>query len=141
MRIGATFIELLVVLGLIGLFTATLLPAVGGARDRVAVRAAQDAFAHAIRTARLAARQTGGSRLRVDLDSARVSLVRPGEPDRVLSLGSEFGVSVDARGPRRPELRFDAIGLGRFANRTFTLTRGSTSRTVVVSSYGRVDRR
>ncbi len=141
MQNGATLLELLLVVGLVGLVSGILLPATGNARDRVAVRSAQDAFATAVRTARLSAPAAGGARLRVDLDSSRVALIRTGRPDQVLSLSNEFGVTLDARGARQPELRFDRVGLGRFTSRTFTLRRGSAVRTVVVSAYGRVDRR
>lgn len=141
MRNGTTIVELLVVLGLLALLGVGVLPASGGARDRIVVRSASNAFAHVLRTARLAARQSGGARIQVELDSARVRLIRQGRPDEVLALATEFGVSIDAPGPRTPELRFDALGLGRFASRTFTLSRGQAVRKVVVSAYGRVERR
>ena len=141
MRTGATVLELLVVLGLMGLLVALAGTAVGAAADRIAVRSAQNALAHWIGVARHTARATGGARLRVELDSSRVVLLPPAGASEVLSLGREFGVRIDASGSRTPELRFDAMGVGRFASRTFHLARGSAARSVVVSSYGRVARR
>lgn len=38
------------------------------------------------------------------------------------------------------ELRFDALGLGRMAARSVTLTRGSAVARLIISAYGRIRR-
>lgn len=140
-RRGTTLLELVIVLALFATITVGFWSVAGAARDRVAVSAAHFAFAQTIREARRNARAFGGTRVVVDMDSARVSVVRTGRPDRILSFGHNFGVTISGRGTRTPTLRFDPAGLGRFTSRTFTLGRGGATRTVVVSAYGRVDRR
>ena len=140
-RQGTTLVEMTVVLALFVTITSGLWGVASRARDRVAVSAAHYTFAQAIQEARRSARAFGGARVRVEMDSARVTVIRTGSADRVLPFGHHFGVTISGRGSRSPTLRFDPAGLGRFTSRTFTLARGGAARTVVVSAYGRVDRR
>lgn len=140
---GVTLLELLVVLALGAIVLSWTVPRVRDTQDRWATRAAQNALAQAVRTARLAARSTGSAELVVRLDSASVRLVRPGQADRILDLNNAFGVALRSGtlvgGTVR--LRFGRLGLGRFASRSFDIRRGGSQRAVVVSTYGRVTRR
>jgi len=110
--------------------------------DRAAVVAAREELIGAIGDTRAMAVSAGGSVvvLRESPATARIEAI--GRPTLVRSLEPLEGVAVDlrARGDS-VVLRFDALGIGRFASRTISVSRGSVTRTIVVSSYGRVRRR
>jgi len=140
MRSGVTLFELLVALAIGSVTLSLTLPRARRGEDRLAVRSAQTALAHAVRTARAAAERSGSAEVVVQLDSATVRLVRPGRSELRLSLGTDFGVSIRSgtRGTGEARFRFDRLGVGRFASRSLTVRRGQATRQVVISSYGRV---
>jgi prepilin-type N-terminal cleavage/methylation domain-containing protein len=140
---GYTLVELLAVLVLTGVGLSTAVPAIRRLADRAGLIAAREDVIGALVEARTLALDRGGSAITLleRVPSARVEAV--GQPPITRSIGhGARGLSMDvgAHGDSIV-LRFDAIGLGRFASRTIALTQGGATVYVVVSSYGRVTRR
>jgi prepilin-type N-terminal cleavage/methylation domain-containing protein len=139
MRRGFTLIELTVVLLLMATTLSALLPAARRQRDRMAVVSAREAWISRLARTRREARLAGGATLHVERDRALVWIEVDGEAMDTLDLGDRFGVSV---GPSSGEvlLSFDALGIGRLANRSLVFARGDAQAGVAVSAYGRVRR-
>lgn len=143
MRHGISLIELLVVLTMIGLLSLVVLPATGALRDRLIVESAARAIVDAhVRARLLAVTERRVMLLDLGVDSlvlrARISPVdstvrwRHSGPaaDGVTAVGMPWRVQVAPSG----------IPFG-VANNSYTLTRGSARRQVVVSRYGRIQLR
>lgn len=143
-RKGASLVELITATSILSVLFAIAVPAMHRMRDEYAVRAARDAFASAIARTRAAAVAAGGARLVVAVSEGRL-LIETAAGDTVgqpLELTRDFDVAVSAGANAGPEvqLRFDGLGIGRVASRTFTLVRGRARARVTVSAYGRVQR-
>lgn len=140
-RTGFTLLEMLIALTVAGVLLAASVPSVREARDRLAVRGAREAVVGFLARARARAVSTGGARVVLEEDSARLVLWTEGLPSTTLALGREFAVALDLPGAATSaELRYDAVGVGRLASRTLRFRRGAAEAALTVSSYGRVRR-
>lgn len=139
---GFTLFECLVVLAIVGIGLALGLPALQVHRDRWAVTQAREAGAALLARARVDALGAGASR--VTILPGRKSLERSlGSTLRErIDLEDRYGVSLDMSGRDTiASIEFNALGLGRMSARTLRFERGSTSASLVISTYGRVSRR
>jgi prepilin-type N-terminal cleavage/methylation domain-containing protein len=143
-RRGFTLLELVVVLALLALAIGIAYPGARAASDAWAVRAARDAAASVLAGARTAAQAHRGAEVLVVVGEGRV-LTRSGArplPELRLELGRDWGVAVISPGFSGDTIvvRYDALGLGRIANRTLRFERGRATAGLTVSAYGRVRR-
>lgn len=140
-RAGTTLPELIVVTGLLSILGAMTFSASAGVRDSVAVRAARDMVAGQIAGARAHAVLLGSARLHVDATRGVLTLEAPvGTHRGTQSLGAlDVAVSVDGAGAE-VSLDFDALGLGRLANRTLRFRRRTAEARLTLSSFGRARR-
>jgi prepilin-type N-terminal cleavage/methylation domain-containing protein len=138
---GLTLVELVVVLLLIGVTTASIAPAARRQRDRALVAGAREAVVGLVAEARTAAMATGAASLRIVADPARAEVVSQARILRAAAIGDDFGVTLAIGGSSQVELTYDALGLGRVASQTIAFTRGGETTELVVSGYGRVRRR
>lgn len=136
-RPGATLPELVALLGLTSILLAMAGPAFGTARDRWAARAARDHTAALISHTRNLATLHGSATLRIDTVDVTVRIEAPTGQNwgSVEPIGARYGVRI--RGAGSGSLEFDALGLGRLANRTLEFHRGGAATRLTVSSYGR----
>jgi prepilin-type N-terminal cleavage/methylation domain-containing protein len=137
MRRGATLIELVLVLVILGTLTAIAEPRIRSISDSLAVnRAAID-----ITTAHRRARITAILQSRIiELSVGATALsIRPrGASTDIWSIEGPAGAGVALAGPTRV-ITFSPIGISMgLSNASFVLSRGAASRTVVVSRLGRV---
>ena len=130
-------------LALLALAIGLAYPAARGAADAWAVRAARDAVGAALAGARAAAlTQRGAEVLLVPVDGT--VLVRSGASDAAprptLQLQRDWRVALSSPGFSGDTIaiRYDAIGIGRIANRTLRFERGRAIAGLTVSAYGRV---
>jgi prepilin-type N-terminal cleavage/methylation domain-containing protein len=139
-RHGFTLIELIVGLALAGLIAATALPSAARARDRLAVRSAHAELAAALAATRATAVVAGGATLHIDVPAASAWIQAPaGTRDgQTVDLAARYGVSLHTRTGHAVALRFDALGIGRMANATIQVRRGTAEASFVVSAYGRL---
>lgn len=138
---GSSFIELTLALCVVAVLLGLAVPALGAARDRFTVRAARDALAAGIARGRALAVVHGGAIVVVDPAAGRLWVEGGGGEvlGTPVDLARQFGVSISADGAEGPaRLRFDAMGIGRLANRTFRIRRGRAEAGVTLSAYGRV---
>lgn len=139
---GYTLLELATVVVILAVAASWVFPRFGGRLDRLAVRAARERVAGLLAVARARAPGFGGARVVVDESPAGV---RVEALDTVLAeLGSEDlgGVEIRIGGGRsRAVFQYDALGVGRLASGTLRFRRRDAEAALVVSSYGRVDRR
>lgn len=136
MRRGATLLELLAAIVLLGLLLAIALPRAGSARDRALVTLHARALAAAHADTRMTAIRRS-ARTELEVTPARFTLRATGGSDLWTRPGPlDDGVALT--GPATP-IVFDPRGysLGA-ANRTYTLSRGSASARVVISRLGRL---
>jgi len=143
-RCGFTLLELVVVLALLAIAIGVAYPGARAASDAWAVRAARDAVASVLAGTRAAARAHRGAEVLIVVDEGAV-LTRSGarpRPERRLDLARDWGVSVasPAFAGDTIAIRYDALGLGRIANRTLRFERGRAAAGITVSAYGRVRR-
>lgn len=143
MRRGMTLIEVLVVLAILGLLSLLGLPSLRALADRVAVdRAARAIVAAHTRARLLAATEHRIVLLTVSAESLVVRARRT--PADTVERWRHTGPALDGvtgRGlPHRVMVAPSGIAFG-LANNTYTLTRGSVRRQVVVSRYGRIQLR
>jgi prepilin-type N-terminal cleavage/methylation domain-containing protein len=142
-RRGYTLIELLIVLALLALAIGLAYPGARAASDAWAVRAARDAVGAVLAGTRAAALTRGGAEvLLVPVDGS--VLTRSGAEDAPprpqLHLGRDWRVALSSPGFSGDTIaiRYDAIGIGRIANRTLRFERGRAVAGLTVSAYGRV---
>jgi prepilin-type N-terminal cleavage/methylation domain-containing protein len=138
---GFTVVELVVVLLLLGVTTASVAPAARRQRDRALVLGAREAVVGLIAEARTAAMESGAASVRIVAVPARAEVVSQARILRTAAIASDFGVSIAIGGSSQVELMYDALGLGRVASQTIAFTRGREATELVVSGYGRVRRR
>lgn len=139
-RPGLSLLELALVLCVLAIGAGIAGPSLKTALDTFAVIAARDALVASLERTRAHAIALGGARLRIDSGTARCwSEDQTGAPLGTPHWLGENGVSVEVvgAGATPATLSFDAMGLGRLANRTIRLRRGNVTSGVVVSAYGR----
>lgn len=139
-RRGSTLLELATVLLVASVALALAAPSARRLGDRAAVAGAREALVGMVSAARASALDAGVAELVVDARADRVWLEVEGRRRLELDLAREFGVDVGPpeAGPAR--LRFGFLSLGIASSRTVTVRRGSVSRSLTVSAYGRVRR-
>jgi prepilin-type N-terminal cleavage/methylation domain-containing protein len=137
MRRGATLIELLLVLVILGILTAIAEPRLRGFNDRLAVDRAAVAIVSAHRRARIIAILQ--SRIvELTISAAELSIRPRGATADVWSTPGPAAEGVTLTGPSHI-ISFSPIGMSiGLSNASFPLSRGTASRTVVVSRLGRV---
>lgn len=150
-RGGFAFVELVLVLLLLGILAALAAPGMSGLADHYTARRALDRLAADIFSARMNAVRDGRrSQIRYDQDDGcivRYELGWQGDPDndsdppplRVVDLhDAHRGLCLSAGSTQ--SITFDSRGLAT-AGRTFTARRGQAELQVSVSRIGRVVRR
>ncbi len=140
MRNGITLVELLIVIVIAGVLATIALPGITGLHDRLAVDAAARAVAAAHTRARIAAlAEQREMILTLTADSLLLSAVES-PVDTIERWRGDGPADRDvavAGMPRRVAFAPSGVTMG-FANATYTLTRGSARKQVIVSRYGRV---
>jgi prepilin-type N-terminal cleavage/methylation domain-containing protein len=140
MRNGHTLLELSVVLSILGLLSGLGVGAWGAQRDRLAVLAIREEAAALLREAPALARVHGGARVQITSPGLMELRTRGDSVLAQLATPSK-GVRLEPRGPRTSaELVYGPLGLGRAASLTLDFHRGRVTRSLVISSYGRVRR-
>ena len=136
---GNTLLEVLVALAIAGLLAAFALPALAGLRDRLQVNEAVMRLRTLYGRARLVA--TVEQRIvlaTVRPDSLLLRVVDRSDTVTAWATAGPLSEGVRLDGPVRP-MPFSPSGLAFGAgNATYTLTRGSAVKRVVVSRYGRL---
>ncbi len=141
MRHGFTILELTGVLILLALAASLSFPVSRSVRERLSVIGAREELVGLIKRARAEALRGGGSSLIVVRNPAEVRIEARGELLHRVDLGATWRTELVLSGGRPTvELRFDALGLGRMAASSVTLTRGSAVARLIISAYGRVRR-
>ena len=137
--LGMTLPELILVLAIAGVLLATVPPRLFGGPDRWITAQAREEVVAILYQARLEARRHGGAVVEARTGEGLVVHVEAGEVARWVP--ADPRTHFELAGTRdRAELSFGPAGTGRFANATFRVRRGSVTREVVLSSYGRVRR-
>jgi len=141
MRHGFTILELAGVLALLAVAGSLSFPVGWSVRERLSVVGAREELVGLITRARGEALRHGGSRLIVIRDPAEIRIEAGGEILHRVDIRATWGTELVLSGGRPSfELRFDALGLGRMAARSVTLTRGSAVARLIISAYGRIRR-
>jgi type II secretory pathway pseudopilin PulG len=139
-RPGYSIIELVFTLSVVGVLAGISVPAAVATRDRLSVRAARNALTGELARTRAAAIERGGAALEIDA-AAGVLRVLTVDGDTIgdpLHLAQTHGVRLEIGGTvPLVAVRFDALGIGRLANRTVVLRRGGAEARIAVSAYGR----
>ncbi len=143
---GYTLIELLVVLSVLGVILAITMPPLTRWRDAAAVHAARDELAGALAWTRVAAVSHQGATLVLDPHTGRF-WIRFGSVDAgtATDLAGRYRVRIDAGAAAAADadpvlFHYDALGIGRLANRTVRIRRGKAEAGLTVSAYGRFRR-
>ena len=139
-RPGVTLLELTIAIGVIAITLALAAPPLTHARDVLAVRAARDAIVAAAARTRAMAIQHGGALLRIDPTSGAITITGgDGTLESAARIAGDIEVRVLVQGSQSTEalIQYDALGIGRLANRTISLSRGRSSGGVTFSAYGR----
>jgi Tfp pilus assembly protein FimT len=139
MRLGIVLIELLLVIAILGILAAIAAPRVTALNDAAAVRAEAMEIVAALDAARGASIRLGTVTTLTLADSAyRVVAVVGSDTVTAWRHSGPVARGVTLSTPARGIL-FGPAGLAvGAANRTITLTRGTTSRQVVISRLGRL---
>jgi len=138
---GYTLLELLAVLTLMAVGASALAPTARRLSDAAAVAVAREEVVAVLGEARVRAMAAGGAAVTIVADPPGLRTEARGWAGRVV-LDDAGKVRLELGGGRdSTEVRFDALGIGRFANQTIVLRQGRASATLVVSSFGRVRRR
>jgi prepilin-type N-terminal cleavage/methylation domain-containing protein len=137
MRSGFSLVETVLVLALVALLLGVALPPLAGALDRIEVAAAASQIAAAHTRARLMA--ISRSRVLVlTVDSATISIHPRGSTSDLWSEKGPALSRVSLAGPARSfTFSPEGFSLG-LSNASLHLSRGTATRTVVVSRLGRV---
>jgi prepilin-type N-terminal cleavage/methylation domain-containing protein len=139
---GATLIELLIVLAIIGILAGMIVPGSAVLADRLAVEHQAARILIAFRSGWIAARaQQRLALVRISADTLAIRTVpSAGDPDTTLAWSapgpSAAGVTL-ASPPHTSVFAPDGLAMG-VANATLVLVKGSASRRVVISRLGRV---
>ncbi len=141
MRHGFTLLELTGVLALLALAASLSFPMGWSVRERLSVTGAREELVSLITRARAEALQRGGSSLIVIRDPAEFRIEAGGELLHRVEIGAIWRTELVLSGGRSTvEIHFDALGLGRMAASSVTLTRGSATARLIISAYGRIRR-
>jgi prepilin-type N-terminal cleavage/methylation domain-containing protein len=137
MRKAFTLPELMLVLAVVGILTSLALPQLSSTIDRIEVEEAVNRLIAAHRRARIMAMSRGG-RVLLSVDSIRLTISSPEGTEPLWSDLGPAASGVQLAGPAR-RFTFSPGGttLG-FSNATLQLTRGSSTRAVVISRLGRI---
>jgi type II secretory pathway pseudopilin PulG len=138
-RAGTSLLELMLALVLIGTLTYLGTTSYASARNVFAVRAARDAVVAASARTRAFAIRHGGGTLQIDVPGRTLRITtRDGVIDETSAIASDLAVRIQLDGARSSgSVPYDALGIGRIASRTITLTSGTVVGGVTFSSYGR----
>jgi len=140
--LGFTLIELVVVLSLLTLAVAGVFPALMGRLDRLAVMAAREEVVGLFHRARAVAVDKGGSTILLTSQPSTIRLESGKEVHSFVSFDNGRKVRLSlSRNRSEVELSFDPLGLGRVASQTLIFSRGSSTARLVISSYGRLERK
>jgi prepilin-type N-terminal cleavage/methylation domain-containing protein len=137
MRRGFTLPELMLILAVTGILLAIAIPQLSRAMDRIEVQAATAHLVAAHQRARMMA-ITRGQVLTLSVDSAELRIAPASGGVALWSEAGPATAGVSLAGPTR-HFTFSPEGftLG-LSNASLLLTRGSSTRTVVISRLGRV---
>jgi type II secretion system protein H len=137
MRQGFSLVELMLVLAVAGLLFGIALPRLSGALDHIEVESQANHLVAAHRRARIMA-VTRGQVLVLTIDSASIVIRPRGQASPLWAENGPAAARVTLEGPAR-QFTFSPVGLTLgLSNATLRLTRGSASRTIVISRLGRV---
>ena len=139
MRRGTTLLDLLLALVVIGILLAIGITRLGAVVDAGRVRVVTAQLVGALEAARGSAIRLGGG-VTLHLDAAQWEVRRTLGTDTIVSwaLPGHHHADVTLTGAGAP-IRFGAAGLAvGVANRTFRVSRGEVTRTVIISRLGRV---
>ena len=136
-RLGATLVELMLTLGIIGIVASIAVPRAARMADRLNVKGAAQDVVLTLATARAAASRRGAYVSFVaDTRAGRVRAVSDGETLLERDLARIRGIRLEAS---RESVTFAPGGLGwGAANTTVIVTKGTRSDTIVMSRLGRV---
>jgi prepilin-type N-terminal cleavage/methylation domain-containing protein len=139
MNRGVTLPELLIVLSIVSLVLGIAGPRMSGPLDSLAVEHAAGDIAGAHARARVTAVvESRVTLLRVAPDSLVLDVMGPAGPERRWAMPGPGRFDVTMAGSART-LTFSPVGLSMgFSNASWTLTKGSATRRVVVSRLGRL---
>jgi prepilin-type N-terminal cleavage/methylation domain-containing protein len=139
---GFTLIELVVVLSLLTLVVAGVFPALMDRLDHLAVVAAREEIVGLFHQARAVAVAKGGASVLLTSQPSTLRLESGKLVHSYIDLENGRDVRLSfSRSRSEVELSFDPLGLGRVASQTLTLSRGSSTVRLVISSYGRLERK
>ena len=137
MRQGFSLVELMLVVAVAGLLFGIALPRLSGALDHIEVQSEANHLAAAHRRARIMA-ITRSQVLVLTIDSANLDIRPRGQASPLWAEYGPAAARVVLDGPAR-QFTFSPQGLTLgFSNATLRLSRGSASRTIVISRLGRV---
>jgi type IV fimbrial biogenesis protein FimT len=137
MRRGVTLLELALVLAIMGLLVGIAIPRFQRVADGLAVHNAALELVSAHRRARISAiLQNRMVELTIRADSLAIRI--PGVPGDLWHAAGPQAEGISLTGPTYP-LVFSPVGLTvGVSNASFRLSRGSATRTVIVSRLGRL---
>ncbi len=136
---GMTLPEIVVTLAIVGLTLSIAAPQLSAPLDAVAVEQAAGEIAAAHARARITAVvESRVTQLRVNADSLTLEVLTPEGPERRWARPGPGALLVAMAGAART-LTFSPTGISMgLSNASWTLTKGSASRRVVISRLGRV---
>jgi Tfp pilus assembly protein FimT len=137
MRQGFSLTELVLILAVTGLLFGIAIPKLSGVVDSIEVASAASHVVVAHQRARIMA-ITRSQVLVLSIDSARFTITARGQASPLWTEDGPAASRVALEGPAR-QFTFSPEGLTLgLSNATLRLTRGSASRSVVISRLGRV---
>jgi prepilin-type N-terminal cleavage/methylation domain-containing protein len=137
MRQGFSLVELMLVVAVAGLLLGIALPRLSGAVDRIEVESQANHLVAAHQRARIMA-VNRGQVLVLTVDSVSLVIRPRGQASPLWAEDGPAAARGTLEGPAR-QFTFSPVGLTLgFSNATLQLSRGSASRTIVISRLGRV---
>ena len=135
--IGATLLEMAIVLAMLGVLASLALPRASGMLDDARVAAARTEAVTVFAIARqLAIRQGRRATVTIDAVTGRMLVYSEADTAHRRDLGRRFGVALRAT---QDSMSYHPTGIGYgAANLSLLITRGRAADTVVVSRLGRV---
>jgi prepilin-type N-terminal cleavage/methylation domain-containing protein len=136
---GMTLPEVIVALVIVALVLGIAAPRLSAPLDVVAVEQAAGDIAAAHARARMTAVvESRITQLRIGADSVTLEVITPAGPERRWARPGPAALFVTMTGPART-LSFSPTGITiGFSNASWTLTKGSAMRRIVISRLGRV---
>jgi type II secretory pathway pseudopilin PulG len=134
---GATLIETVIVLGLIGLVAGITIPPAARLLDGIRLRSATSEVVSLFATARnIAILHSTHATVKVDEKAGVVALYTPRDTLHVRRLHASYGVTLDAT---RDSVSYGPTGMGYgAANTRIIITLGARADTITTSRLGRV---